>query len=638
MQQNQSHRYSAKYGYIIACVLWLWMGFSVQSLYAAPSEQHCQYDIQRYSIAKNQTIQGKDQPDPTTWQSFDSLPHYWNELWSPFEPSAWYKIEWNYHCPTPSTAPSGLVFANLNLAARIYLNDALIWQSIQLQEPYSRHLHRPLYLPLTASNLQPGANTLLLHVYGTATQQAGLGQLYLAEQVSASHLYEKLFFEKRSLNFFNFSIYLVLMMFCLLVWLFSRQYWLFLWFAISSGLWATYVGLSTWDQPAIFLSNLLLDKLCIIVFCWFTFAATISIWRFADKRFPRIERALLTVFSIATLCILCLPDQYQPLLQKYVFISAVMIYVIKAVTYPVVIYKSQHKEVYFMLLNQYIYVVTGIHDAHYMLTQQGNAWSPYTLPLGSLFLAVILALRISRDHQQIRSFNKVLQQSVHSAKQELGQSLSKQHELNVQNAKLQERIALAHDLHDGLGSSIVRALMMTEHQQLDQQKMRSILKLLRNDLRQVIDSGSVAGAQIPDTPILWVANLRRRFSEILEDLNIETQWQIPQQWQNTPSPLVCLTLSRILEEALTNVLKHSQASAVLVHLQQTDTALILTIRDNGQGFDVQSVADGMHVGLTSMRSRAIRLGGRLDIESSAEHTQIQVTLPLQIIQENMSSS
>lgn len=590
--------------------------------------QLCQDHIQSYAIAKNITPHGQSQPS-AEWMTLSSLPDYWNARWSDFEHSAWYKIEWQHRCPSNKMReqPTSIMLENLNLAGQVYVNGGLIWQSRHLDAPTSRHLHSPLKFDLPHQYIQNGLNTVLIHVYATPTQQAGIGQIHIGPQERISHKFDQLLFEKRHANFLNIAIHMVIAIFCGLIWLFNRNYKSFLWFALSSGLWACYVGSVLLVEPWRFLNNLLIDQLAIICFCWFVYFCCLSIWHFIHKYYPRIEKSLFIFFVLCTIAIIVCPIGYQPILHKSIFIAAFAIYVLKAITYPIVMYKTPHKEAYFILLNQTVFLVVGIHDTHYMLTQEGKAWSPYTLALSGLCFGIILALRLSRNTKKIETFNATLTQSIAQAKSELTTALNQQHQLNLENAKLQERIQLSHDLHDGLGSSIVRSLTSLEHNQLNQQQMTSILKLLRNDLRQVIDTGSSAGAQTPETPILWVANLRRRYVEIFDDIHIQSIWMIPHTWTTLPSPLACLTLARIMEEALTNVLKHSHASQVLIQLQQSERNLILLVEDNGIGFNQESVEDHFHVGLISMRSRALRLGGQLNIQSIYGCTKIRVSLP-----------
>jgi signal transduction histidine kinase len=82
------------------------------------------------------------------------------------------------------------------------------------------------------------------------------------------------------------------------------------------------------------------------------------------------------------------------------------------------------------------------------------------------------------------------------------------------------------------------------------------------------------------------------------------------------SPNVETVLYRIVQEALTNIVRHAQASQVDVVLMVRDGKLIVIVEDDGNGFDPEKVPPGEHLGLFGMRERAEMIDGKLVIESS----------------------
>jgi signal transduction histidine kinase len=93
-----------------------------------------------------------------------------------------------------------------------------------------------------------------------------------------------------------------------------------------------------------------------------------------------------------------------------------------------------------------------------------------------------------------------------------------------------------------------------------------------------------------------------------------------------------LVLFRSAQEALNNVARHSAARHVVVRLTRQSDEAILTVRDDGQGFDPAAVSDvtsGRGLGIAGMRERASLLGGNLRIESGAGRgTTVEVSVPL----------
>lgn len=201
-------------------------------------------------------------------------------------------------------------------------------------------------------------------------------------------------------------------------------------------------------------------------------------------------------------------------------------------------------------------------------------------------------------------------------------------QLEIENAKLQERLQLSHNLHDILGSSLVRSMgIITQSKDnLDNQQFLSMLKLFRDDLRQVIDSGSSTGAEVPETPILWGAPVRHRFSQIFAEIGIQCRWSFPDKWKIKPNALDCLTLQRVTEEALTNIIKHSQAQNVVVSLRFSDEQqIILEIEDDGVGFDMEAVKQsGISIGIRSMQIRLEKIQAEMVIESQSGQTRVRV--------------
>ena len=93
-----------------------------------------------------------------------------------------------------------------------------------------------------------------------------------------------------------------------------------------------------------------------------------------------------------------------------------------------------------------------------------------------------------------------------------------------------------------------------------------------------------------------------------------------------PGSILYLNLFRIYREALTNIVKHSQATKVVVSFLVGDEKLTLTVQDNGRGWD-RSAAMDRGRGLTNMKNRASEIGGTVAV-SMDEGTCVCVTVPL----------
>jgi len=86
-------------------------------------------------------------------------------------------------------------------------------------------------------------------------------------------------------------------------------------------------------------------------------------------------------------------------------------------------------------------------------------------------------------------------------------------------------------------------------------------------------------------------------------------------------------LYRIAQEALNNTIRHAQASRVAIRLQEDSGEIVLSVQDDGVGFDLRDEYPG-HMGLHTMRERVEKMGGALHIESApGRGTRVRVTLP-----------
>jgi signal transduction histidine kinase len=111
-----------------------------------------------------------------------------------------------------------------------------------------------------------------------------------------------------------------------------------------------------------------------------------------------------------------------------------------------------------------------------------------------------------------------------------------------------------------------------------------------------------------------VPALERLRDTVREQSGIDVDIQSRLKVDRLPEELET-ALYRIVQEALTNVIKHAGATRVTIMLVQKGNAVSLIVQDDGAGFDPQDVREG-GLGLTGMRERVSLLGGRLSVEST----------------------
>jgi signal transduction histidine kinase len=87
-------------------------------------------------------------------------------------------------------------------------------------------------------------------------------------------------------------------------------------------------------------------------------------------------------------------------------------------------------------------------------------------------------------------------------------------------------------------------------------------------------------------------------------------------FQDRLPPHLELTLFRIAQEAVTNVVKHADATQVTITLERTGDFAVLSVSDDGRGFDPSEAHAPGHLGLAGMRERAKLVGGTVGVEAS----------------------
>ena len=196
-----------------------------------------------------------------------------------------------------------------------------------------------------------------------------------------------------------------------------------------------------------------------------------------------------------------------------------------------------------------------------------------------------------------------------------------------EKAVVDERNRLAREIHDGLGASLSSMIIQTEY----------ILGMARDDsLRAEIH-------ELKATAEESIEELRRSLQMMREDFELtqgledyvktfseRTQLDIRFERSGLTrklTPDAQLALFRILQECLSNALKHAEARQVQVKLDYDLGRVHLVVRDDGKGFDLKKSPRG-HYGLLNMRERATKLGAELIVDSAPGNgTQVSFSLP-----------
>lgn len=207
-------------------------------------------------------------------------------------------------------------------------------------------------------------------------------------------------------------------------------------------------------------------------------------------------------------------------------------------------------------------------------------------------------------------------------------------EMDVELRVLDERKRLSEEIHDNL-AQLVSALsiradaVIMSFEKGDEAAAQANLKQLGDVSRTVMKMLRQEMTSLR-TPVGNANGLIEGVGDCLDEFEkrwgIETHHNLSGIGSIVVPTSTALQLTRILNECLTNILKHADATCIRVELIEGASGLSFAVADNGRGFDEESVAPEK-LGIRIMRERAAAAGGKLLIDSGDKGTVVQVDIP-----------
>ena len=200
-------------------------------------------------------------------------------------------------------------------------------------------------------------------------------------------------------------------------------------------------------------------------------------------------------------------------------------------------------------------------------------------------------------------------------------------------AATEERNRLARDIHDSLGHHLAAVNIQLEkanaYRERDPKRAKDALnqaqRSVQDALRDVRESVSSLRTKAPFSFEAALEGLLARLRHGELELSVEQTGD-----SSSYGDLVLLTLYRVIQEGLTNVHKHAEASQVIIKLDFGDERVRLELCDNGAGFDTDGLQDDRTgFGLTGLRERVGLVGGKLTLESQPQYTKLTAIIPKQ---------
>ncbi len=360
---------------------------------------------------------------------------------------------------------------------------------------------------------------------------------------------------------------------------------------------------------------------------WVMLTALLFALRFASRRAPWLEWALTA--SVVLVSLFSMPlwlRQLDMVVMQYAVTAAVA--AIGTAWVAWLAWREQRTELRIMAVALIAGVVIGGHD---LAVLAGWAWPEhfFLMPFATLIVMVSFLHAVQRRYvgavEQVQAENSQLQEDLDEQVSVLQMQNAQLREAERQQALLLERQRIMADMHDGLGSSLLSALVAMEQGSMSHEQCVEVLRECVDDLRLVIDSLEPVGHDL----VSLLATMRYRLGKRLQTGGLKLDWDVqdlpPLAWLEPPDALHVL---RLMQEALNNVLKHAQASRVRMVTRHHGSYVEIRVEDDGAGFDLQNIQHGR--GLKSQIKRAQRLGGKLRIDSQpGMGTRLSLRLPVE---------
>ncbi len=604
-------------------LLMLGLGSALRASAAAPDKE-VQILTSGVALAGNDARFPADKPAQPV-----KLPDDWWESRPREDGPVWYRFK--FDAPASSDPLLAVYIERVCSNAEVYLNGAIIGRSGQMGEPTGRNCYYPQLMPLPAALVRDAGNVLDVKVQGYALQKVsarqrsgGLSQIRIGPQsLLAEEHAGRVFWNITVMEVITIATSMLGVLILCLGWLNRGQPHLF------------YFGLLTlvWNLMSmrVLLQNPPFDNYTMELLSTLGFAVAVGLaiqflLSYGGLRSRTIEIGLV-IQGVAVPASLLLVDPGRMFVTSSAWLILMLCEALAAaILYLYTSWRNRNAEFWPMTI-----ALGGI--ALLLLFERGVQLdlfeSPLRLPLSALVMPIVFAVLGTR---QFRAFGRALREAeasrdslesrVAHATAEMERNYTQMAELRVEQVTEKERKRIAGDLHDDLGAKLLTIVHTSESERISS-LAREALEEMRLSVRGLTGKPLPVGDALAD----WRAETVLRLGQA----GVEVDWRSPtEDLTQQLSARAFVQTTRILREAVSNVIKHSGASHCKVRCSLGEHDFVLVVQDNGKGIpmELDGKLDRGH-GMASMKHRAKQMQGQCLVESGPGYgTVIRLTLPL----------
>lgn len=416
--------------------------------------------------------------------------------------------------------------------------------------------------------------------------------------------------------------------FALLFWIRRRHEVVYALFFCASLLWTLrtlHYHLSRYPLPPDWFGWVTVNSLT-----WLSVTVYLFAFRLHGERQPRIERTLIAVAGLATLSAIPFFNYDAWISEQIQYGVQALLSVVVTVLLSVAAWRRRTREHIALAVALWINLLLGVHDwmlDTWIISMQGVFLLPYAaLPLFGAFIYA-MARRYRGAIDDAEMLNASLEQRLAERQRELDASHAQLRRVEIESARHQERQRLMRDMHDGLGSSLMSSLALAERGEADREFILRTLREAVDELKLTIDSLEPIESDLATL----LATLRYRIGPRLTKAGLTVEWDMPDlpklEWMDAAAALQIL---RIVQESITNAVKHARASRLRVAAAAVGGEVHVTIADDGVGYDTGALAHSpTGRGLRNLRDRATQLGAAIEMRSGSTGTVVSLRLPFE---------
>lgn len=261
--------------------------------------------------------------------------------------------------------------------------------------------------------------------------------------------------------------------------------------------------------------------------------------------------------------------------------------------------------------------------ANWTFSASMDIYNAAYIPIPLIFaMAWAIVRRYARVRLRTLALNRRLSKRVAAREQEISTAYERVREMQRDEAVAMERERFTRDMHDGLGAQLIASLKMAQRGTLSAQSMNEILQECLDELRFSIESLKPTA----DDFLTVLGNYRYRLQPRLEAAGMALKWRFDEVPGNSLTPQTILHTLRIVNEAVSNALKHAQSNRLDITGTREHSSYAIRVRDYGRGFDAPTQPTGE--GLRNMALRAQQMGAMFSVDCTPPGVTVHLVMPL----------